>query len=115
MADMEWDGDNIQALIFGSVMEGIVLGAEFLLTESRAEVPIDEATLERSGAVTQDPQKLIACVAYDTPYAARQHEDMNHRHAPGRKAKYLEDPANANTETIIAIVATHARRQLERG
>lgn len=107
--------DRVEAAILEGCWEGLVKAAEFLLTESRAEVPLDEATLERSGAVTQDKPELRVHVSYDTPYAVRQHEEMTWRHAPGRKAKYLEDPANANEDEILAIVATEGRRAFRDG
>jgi hypothetical protein len=113
VAEVEWFGEEIRALITGDVMEGLVLGGEHLLQVSRTEVPIDEATLERSGAVTQDDENLAVAVAYSTPYAERQHEDLTLRHADGRKGKYLEDPMNTEKPTILAIIATRARRSLQ--
>lgn len=107
--------DRVEALIFGESFEGLVDAAEFLLTESRAEVPIDEATLERSGAVTPDRPAGKVWVSYDTVYAVRQHEELTWRHAPGRKAKYLETPANELQDEMLAIVATKARRAFRGG
>lgn len=71
--------------------KGIRDCANLLLEESRKQVPIDFGTLSRSGIV--DSKGLQATVSYDTPYAARWHEnDANFQH--GRKKKYLEDPCN---------------------
>ncbi len=62
--------------------------AEFLLEQANRTVPIEEGTLQRSGGTSQDGLK--ATVFYDTPYAARQHEEMDYQHDAGRRAKWLE-------------------------
>lgn len=91
---------------------GLRMAAEFVLGRSRAQVPIEEGPLERSGVATVDESSLTAAVSYDTPYAVRQHEEMTYRHDPGRKAKYLEDPLNESAETVAEIVAAQVRRSL---
>lgn len=68
--------------------------ANALLREANTQVPIDTGALQRSGTVSQDGLK--ANVSYDTPYAARWHEqDANFQR--GRKKKYLEDPLNSGS------------------
>lgn len=69
--------------------------AEVILSESRKEVPWDTTHLLQTGTVEQDPDDSNALrIGYNAPYAARQHEDLTFHHPkPGRKAKYLEDPA----------------------
>lgn len=88
---------------------GLALAAEHVLGESRRLVPIEEATLERSGTVTTDPDNLQAAISYDTPYAVRQHEDMTAQHDPGREAKYLETPLNTERDTVQEIIARTIR------
>jgi hypothetical protein len=84
---------------------GLALAAEHVLGEARKRVPIEEATLERSGAVSSDPENLRAAVTFDTPYAVAQHEDMGLRHDAGREAKYLENAMNAERATVQQIIA----------
>lgn len=91
---------------------GLALAMEHLLTESRKQVPIEEATLERSGTAVVDEQNLIGAVSYDTEYAVRQHEELAWQHDAGRKAKYLEDPHREEASTMQAIVAAQIRRTL---
>lgn len=62
--------------------------AEHILEASNRTIPIEEATLERSGDVGRAPGKRS--IYYDTPYARRQHEELDWRHDSGRRAKYLE-------------------------
>ena len=53
-----------------------------------------------------DEQYLVASVTYDTPYAARVHENLTARHSPGRKAKFLEGPLQRENGTMTR---THLR------
>lgn len=91
---------------------GLQLAAEHVLAESKQEVPLDEGTLERSGKATVDETALTAAVSYDTVYAVRQHEELTWQHAPGRKAKYLEDPMNRERRRVAEIIAAEIRRWL---
>jgi hypothetical protein len=92
------------------VARGLALAAEHVLAESKLEVPLDEGTLERSGRTDVDEAALRASVSYDTPYAVPQHERLDYRHAPGRKAKYLEDPLNRERARVAEIIAAELRR-----
>lgn len=91
---------------------GLLLGAEHVLGESQRLVPLDEGTLQHTGTASVDEQSLTAMVSYDTPYAVRQHEELDWRHAPGRQAKYLEQPLNAERATVFDLVAAEMRRAL---
>ncbi|MFE5852015.1 hypothetical protein ACFQ61_02145 [Streptomyces sp. NPDC056500] len=110
---IRWNGDAIAEQLRAAAARGLRIGAEHVLEVSRQRVPIEEATLERSGTATVDEDSLTAAVAYDTPYAVRQHEDMTLRHDPGRTAKYLEGPLNEESGTVEAIIAAQLRRALE--
>ncbi len=112
MADLDWNGDEVEARITAGSVAGLTLAAEHLLQVSRTEVPIDEATLERSGVASVDEDDLVAAVSYDTPYAVRQHEEMDYRHSGGRKAKYLEDPFHDEADTMLALIAAAVRREI---
>lgn len=90
--------------------DGLRRALEHLLTESRRIVPLEEATLERSGRATVDGLK--GSVSYDTVYAVVQHEELDYRHAPGRSAKYLEKPMATERQTMLALMAVPLRRWL---
>lgn len=109
-ARVTWRGREIAEELRGAGVRGLRKAGEHLLGESRALAPLEEGTLERSGTVTVDEQELTATVSYDTPYAVRQHEDMTYQHAPGRQAKYLEQPMNSERDVMQALIATELRR-----
>lgn len=112
MAEIRWNAAVAMARMDAGAARGVARWGEHVLQQSRAIVPIDEAVLEHSGQVSTDLARAIAHVSYDTPYAVRQHEEMNYRHAPGRSAKYLERPLNASHQAGLAILAAEVRRAL---
>lgn len=113
MADLDWNGAEVEARITAASVAGLTKAAEHLLQVSRTLVPLDETILELSGtAHPAEPDDLIAAVTYDTPYAVRQHEEMEWRHAPGRQAKYLEEPFHGERDVMLAIIATQIRREM---
>ncbi|MFI9824413.1 hypothetical protein ACIHFC_28775 [Streptomyces sp. NPDC052013] len=109
---IRFDGAAAAGELRAAAARGLYLGAEYVLGESQAVVPIDEGTLQSSGTASVDEGALMAMVSYDTPYAARQHEELDWRHAPGRQAKYLEQPLNACRGVVQALIAAELRRAL---
>ncbi|WP_405204416.1 minor capsid protein [[Kitasatospora] papulosa] len=109
---LRWNGQAALRGTRAGAVRGLRLAAEHLLAESRKRVPIEEATLERSGVATVDESSLDAAIAYDTPYAVRQHEELNYRHDAGRTAKYLEGPLTEQAPAVAAIIAAQLRRSL---
>lgn len=112
MAELHWNGEAVEAIITHAAFHGIVLGGEYLLTESTQLVPLEEGVLQQSGTVTSDESELAAVVSYDTVYARRQHEELTWRHDPGRQAKYLEQPAMEKRETIFRVIEHAAAEEI---
>ncbi|GAB3437482.1 hypothetical protein [Actinophytocola sediminis] len=111
-ARLRWYGHEADTRMRAGAVRGLRKAAEHVLGESRREVPLEEATLERSGVASVDAESLTAAVAYDTPYAVRQHEELDYQHDEGRKAKYLEDPLERESDTVGQIVQSEIRRAL---
>lgn len=109
---LRWNGAAALRGTRAGAIRGLRIASEHVLTESRKRVPIEEATLERSGVATVDEATLTAAVSYDTPYAVRQHEELTYRHDAGRTAKYLEGPLTEQAATVAAIIAAQLRRSL---
>ncbi|PVC91414.1 hypothetical protein DBP19_16470 [Streptomyces sp. CS090A] len=109
---LRWNGAAAMRGTRSGAVRGLRIAAEHVLAESRKVVPIEEATLERSGVATVDETRLTAAVSYDTPYAVRQHEELNYRHDAGRTAKYLERPLTEQVDTVAEIIAAQLRRSL---
>lgn len=99
-------GRHAKAKVRRGAARGVRVAGEHLLGRSAELVPQEEGTLERSGAVTMNPDgSPEVAVSYDTPYAVRQHEELTWRHDPGREAKYLEKPLAEDSETLLALIA----------
>jgi hypothetical protein len=88
--------------------------AEDLLGQAQRSAPVDEGTLRGSGAVkiTEKLDGVEAEISFDTPYAARQHEEVTYRHPKGGKAKYLEDPLKAMAPRYLAALRKAVERAL---
>lgn len=110
--EIHFNGDAAKDAIRAGVARGLLLAAEHVLTESQAVVPLDEGELQRSGTTAVDEGSLKAAIGYDSVYAARQHEELTWRHAPGRQAKFLEQPLNANRGPVARLIAAQIRRAL---
>lgn len=101
----EWNGDLVKAMISGNAAEALNHGAEMLRGDSVPLAPIDRGPLRGSAQVTPATRgNLTAHVSYDTPYAARQHEELDWHHDEGQ-AKYLEEPLNRNASKYQEAVA----------
>jgi hypothetical protein len=113
MAGFRWTIDRRRLAskqVHAAAAAGLSDAAEFLLEQSNRTAPIEEGTLVRSGQADVDVSALRAAVAYDTPYAARQHEDLTLRHDAGRRPKWLEQTMRETTGDIGRIVADRIRQ-----
>jgi hypothetical protein len=99
------------AAVRAAAANGLRVGAEHVLEESRRLVPLEEGTLERSAQVTTSDDGMTAAISYGTPYAAYQHERMDLRHPNGRQAKYLETPLNGEREVVGELIARTVRAE----
>lgn len=103
--------------VLPSMREGAARGLNIFaaLVHQRAvdRAPKDEGHLRRSAAVVAaTPDHLEAKVVFDTPYAARQHEETSWRHKDGQ-AKYLESAMNDSAEEGKQIIANSIKESLQ--
>ena len=110
--ELRFNGAAVQRELRAAAARGLLLAAEHVLTEAQEVVPLDEGYLQSTGTASVDEGTLTAAVSFDGPYAVRQHEELDWRHAPGRQAKYLEQPLNANRGPVQRIIAAQVRRAM---
>jgi hypothetical protein len=134
---------HILVVALDRAMARLKLNAERILVESDKEVPVDmtyenrwvssfkfkgiqlsKVTVRklrgrmrggflRSTGTVEPAGDDAFQIGYNTPYAARQHEDLTYRHTrPGAKAKYLEDPAMRIAPDIAADIVNALREFL---
>jgi len=114
MSELKWHGEEAERLIRQAAMEAINTGAEAILTDAIDETPVDTGTLRRSGGVSWGLDRESVYVSFNTPYARRQHEELDYRHPRGGKAKYLETPFNANKKKVIKYAERKIKEALRR-
>ena len=119
-------------------LKALCEGAEAILTEAIDETPIETGTLRRSGTVTvgalpdseqayeaaeagtdqkdafkkETGKEKAVYVSFNTPYARRQHEELEWEHFKGGKAKYLEDPFNRLKGKVRRLVDAAVKKAL---
>lgn len=114
---LKWHGPKVKKAARRGAVRGLQLGAEHVLEESNRVVPIDDSDLLKSGVPSVDNPATgepRGAVSYDTPYAVRQHEELDWQHEDGRTAKYLENTINDPTvvRKTTELVAREVKREL---
>jgi hypothetical protein len=84
-----------------------------LLGKAVQLAPVDTGDLRGSGAVDIDENSNTATVSFNTPYAVRQHEELEYRHPQGGQAKYLEQPFKENADKYIKHLAASVRKAVD--
>lgn len=105
---VRWRLDNrklAQAQVKAAAVRGMHDATEELLTVANQRVPHDKGTLQRSGTASFDDTKISGAVAYDTPYAVRQHEDTSLHHTDARRAKWLQLALQENAPRLRRHIA----------
>jgi hypothetical protein len=119
-------------------LKALRTGAEAILTEAIDETPIETGTLRRSGTVTvgglpdgaqvyeaaeagtemkdafskEAGKEKAVYISFSTPYARRQHEELDWEHPVGGKAKYLEDPFNRLKKKVVKMAEQQIKKAL---
>jgi len=139
MAKNRWRIKEAVIVAEAAGLKALRTGAEAILTEAIDETPIDTGTLRRSGTVTvgklPDSARIYEAaesgnemkdafpenigkekavyISFNTPYARRQHEELDYEHPRGGKAKYLEDPFNRNKKKVLKYADKQIRKALK--
>ena len=138
MAKNKWRIKEAVNIAEEAGLKALRTGAEAILTESIDETPIDTGTLRRSGTVTVGKlpdgarvyeaaeagtehkdafkeelgKEKAVYISFNTPYARRQHEELDYNHPRGGKAKYLEDPFNREKSKVLKYADKQIKKAL---
>lgn len=88
---------------------GLQAAGEFILGESIKITPLDEGDLQRSGNVSNNGIDTVN-ISFNTPYAARLHENPQFRFQNGRRGKYLETPLQQKQKAAYEVMASEIRK-----
>ncbi|SDD86650.1 hypothetical protein [Actinokineospora iranica] len=108
---LEWDGSRVDEIARQGAARGLGLGAEHVRGVSVDRAPLDTAALRNSATASVDAESLTAAVSYDTPYAARQHEELDYHHRTGGP-KYLESALASERDVVARLVQAQIRKAL---
>lgn len=106
---LQWNGDAITAAVKAAEQRGSRLAGEHLRTTAVQQTPLETGTLRNSAQVTSDGTRTA--VSYNTPYAAKQHEELGYRHKDG-KAKYLESATVSERSKMLDIIGAQIKGAL---
>ena len=119
-------------------LKALRTGGERIITSAMNNVPIESGTLRRSATTTAGglpdmmqvyeaakegnemknafPEPIgkekAVYVSYNTPYARRQHEEMDYVHPLGGGPKYLENAFNLLKDKIVRMAERKIRKAL---
>ncbi len=121
-ARVKWDDGAAKRIAKQAGLKAAKDVGEKLVNKSIKIAPHASGTMQGSATVSDDGISKVH-VSYNTPYAVRQHEDLNLRHpdprnpisSSGRKAKYLEDPLNENRTKWLKFIGLRIRKALREG
>ncbi|MCP3799745.1 hypothetical protein NLX83_10795 [Allokutzneria sp. A3M-2-11 16] len=108
---VEWNGKQVGDAAHAGAVRGLALGAEHVRAVSVDRAPLDTAALRNSATASHDADSLTAAVSYDTPYAARQHEELTWHHREGGP-KYLESALASEREVVARLIQAQIRKAL---
>jgi hypothetical protein len=109
--ETDWKGNAADESARRGAARGLGLGAEHIRAVSVDRTPLDTAALRNSATASHDPDSLTAAVSYDTPYAARQHEELTWHHRTGQ-AKFLESALASERDTVARLIQAQIRKAL---
>lgn len=104
---LQWHGEKVITDVEKEVETAILKSAEHLKDESIKQAPSNIGDL-KSNCVVDDSKlnsNLEVSVGYPLSYALKQHEELKFKHPKGGKAKFLEDPFNANIDKYTGFIA----------
>ena len=106
--DYEWSGPKVAGAVKTSARLGTRRAAVRLLALSVPRAPKRDGILRSSGTVKGVNAEPVSFVVFDTPYAVRQHEELDWVHREG-ESKYLEKPMEESHDELMGIIAKEIR------
>lgn len=102
--------DNVGRNIERGADMGSKMAGNHLVGEAVERAPLETGALRASANMSASGDGEVT-VAFNTPYAAKQHEEVGYAHTDG-EAKYLENAMLAEQDTLRRIIAEQIRRAM---
>lgn len=115
MSSFEWRGDALAGSVELAARSAALAGASLIKDEAVQRTPVETGTLRNSAKVDVGAEggRVRAVVSYNTPYAARQHEEVGWNHPGGGEAKYLENAVTAKRAEVERVIADAIRNAVK--
>lgn len=110
--DSQWNGHKLTARLKAAGRRGTRAAGTRLRALALPLTPLDRGPLRKAASVKGVNQEPVALVVFDSPYAVRQHEELDYNHTVGQ-AKYLEQPLNQHRNELMGIIAQHMREAID--
>jgi len=109
----KWEGDRVTRAVGAAAARGVNRAAAELKALSVPLAPIRDGILRGSAAIREaNDAHAEAMLVFDTPYAAKQHEETEYNHPQGGQAKYVEEPLAENAGRLQGIIAKEIRHAI---
>ena len=98
-----------------ALARGLVRAGLFLQRVSQKIVPVEFAFLRQIAQTRKSGEGINTdvTVSYGTDYAVFVHEIEENEHAPGKQAKFLEEPARTERKKMLTIIWDEMRKRLK--
>lgn len=110
---MIWRGDEAKDRAYKALRQALFQAGWYVRTEANKTVPHETGALHDSGGVDIDDEDLVVSVFYDTPYARVQHERLDYKHKPGRRAKWLEKTLQEEHAAVRRFLMNQLKKALK--
>jgi hypothetical protein len=112
-------GAELEARLRAAAVVGLEEVGHVILETAKHEIPVGDpavdpdpnVSLRDSGHVEVERAGRSVVIVFDTPYAAKQHEQQRYAHPRGGHAKFLERPLMAMLPRIEGILASEVRKR----
>ncbi len=108
--------DDLMARVRAAAEIAVDEVADKVLGESINLAPIETGRLRESAKVTNhrdDVRGYTDQVSFNTPYAARQHEELSYQHPNGGQSKYLESALKSNIPGLEDHIARRVKEAVD--
>lgn len=114
MADSKFSSaEQVANFLFAQTKSAMREFAEIVGGAAQRDAPILEGILRGSEDVEVTVNRFAgtvrATISFNTPYAAKQHEELSYNHPRGGKAKYLESHVKAYAPEMGPFIAARIR------
>jgi len=94
-----------------AVKKELELIAADLQGKAQRLAPVDTGDLR--GSAYTEVDGMVATIGFNTPYALRQHEDVENHHPKGGQSKYLETPYKDNIDKYTDALKSAIKKAVE--